>query len=309
MTLTLDEVRQVQFHESRRRGYEVTDVDLFVDRVEASFEQLIEENDALKRELEALKQAKSGASDPRSAAQGSSSAAKPAEASRSVLDDTAAQPAVRPGSQDPAADATPSQGASAQGSQDQDEQKIVVTTSAQASPAVIRLVQMATEQAETLVNEAEAQAASTRDSANTEASQTIEKAQREARESDSDASARAERIETEARVNADKVRGDAQNRADNLDSELEERRAELFSELDSERDALVDAVAQLRQFEQSYRANATAQLQGQLEAVRTGQFEPEQAPALANSPRLGSGAQDGSETPRLDALLGDRDEA
>lgn len=299
MTLTLDEVRQVQFHESRRRGYEVTDVDLFVDRVEASFEQLIEENTALKQEIEALKSAKgSAASDP-----------APAQAqSRSVTDDTAEQPAVRP-----EADKVPAQQPSAQqpAALDSTPGHVVVTTSAEASPAVIRLVQMATDQAETLVNEAEAQAARTRESADTQAQQVLEDANREARTIGADASTRAERIESEARANAEKVRGDAQDQADNLNADLEKRRVEMFTDLDRERETLVSSVAQLREFEKSYRGNLTEHLQGQLEAVRNGNFEPDEVPALANSNRSRAGSADSqdSSTPRLDALLGDRDDS
>ena len=304
MTLTLDEVRKVQFHESRRRGYEVTDVDLFVDRVEASFEQLIEENDALKQEIEALKKATSnGSSAPTQAASAPKAEASP----MSVTDDTAEQPAIRPGGEDASSQAK--QGA------EQKTEKIVVSTSAEASPAVIRLVQMATDQAETLVNEAETQAAQTRQQADSDAQSVLEDAKRKAREIGADASTRAERLESEARVGADKVRGDAQNKADSLNADLEKRRVEMFTDLDRERESLVSAVAQLREFEQTYRSNLSQHLQGQLEAVRDGRFEPETVPALANSEQTRSGARKNrgdsqdSATPRLDALLGDRAEA
>jgi len=50
MTMTLDEVRKTRFHMSRRNGYEVTDVDIFVDKVEATIATLTEENEALRRQ-------------------------------------------------------------------------------------------------------------------------------------------------------------------------------------------------------------------------------------------------------------------
>ncbi len=65
MTLTLDEVRKTKFHMARRTGYEVSEVDLFVDRVEASFAQLAEENQSLKQQVEALKQAQQRSEDRR----------------------------------------------------------------------------------------------------------------------------------------------------------------------------------------------------------------------------------------------------
>ncbi|MDO5500896.1 MAG: DivIVA domain-containing protein, partial [Propionibacteriaceae bacterium] len=66
MTLTLDEVRKTKFHMARRTGYEVSEVDLFVDRVEASFAQLTEENHMLKQQVEALKQAQTRQREERS---------------------------------------------------------------------------------------------------------------------------------------------------------------------------------------------------------------------------------------------------
>src|SRR5665811_2169594 len=53
MTMTLDEVRKTRFHMSRRNGYEVTDVDIFVDKVESTLMTITEQNDHLRRQLEA----------------------------------------------------------------------------------------------------------------------------------------------------------------------------------------------------------------------------------------------------------------
>src|SRR5829696_4138355 len=64
MTLSLDDVRNKRFRMARKSGYEVLEVDEFVDEVEESFAQLIEENVNLKRQVESLK-----ASPPAAAAQ------------------------------------------------------------------------------------------------------------------------------------------------------------------------------------------------------------------------------------------------
>ena len=57
MTLTLDDVRNKRFRMARKSGYEVLEVDEFVDEVEESFAQLVEENQNLKKQVEALKSA------------------------------------------------------------------------------------------------------------------------------------------------------------------------------------------------------------------------------------------------------------
>ena len=57
MSLTLEEVRRVRFRMARRgaTGYEVGDVDTFIDKVEESFAQFENERDLLRREVEAAR--------------------------------------------------------------------------------------------------------------------------------------------------------------------------------------------------------------------------------------------------------------
>lgn len=57
MTLSLDDVRNKRFRMARKSGYEVLEVDVFVDEVEVAFEQLTEENQNLKKQIEALQAA------------------------------------------------------------------------------------------------------------------------------------------------------------------------------------------------------------------------------------------------------------
>src|SRR5687768_9025805 len=111
MTLTLDDVRNKRFRMARKSGYEVLEVDEFVDEVEAAFEQLSDENQNLKKQIESLK------------AGGATSAPSAA------VDAPPAAPQAAP-------------------------QTIVVTTAKEASSAVVRLVEMTTEQSERLVAEA-----------------------------------------------------------------------------------------------------------------------------------------------------------
>jgi DivIVA domain-containing protein len=222
MTLSLDDVRNKRFRMARKSGYEVLEVDEFVDEVEVAFEQLAEENDNLKKQIEALK----------------------------------ASPAVEQAAPVEAGPTEP--------------ETIVVTTGAEASSAVVRLVSLSTEQAERLVDEATAEATEIRASANASA-----------QELTGDAQARADRIAAEAQEIADRVQAEARERADNLDSEIAGRRSELLDALHAERDDLQVAVGKLRGFEASFRTNLTDELRRHITSLETGTAQPYDVPALA----------------------------
>jgi DivIVA domain-containing protein len=291
MTLTLDDVRNKRFRMARKSGYEVLEVDEFVDEVEESFAQLLEENQNLKKQVEALKAA------PPVAAPAPHTMAPP--------------PTVQP----PA----PRQPASAQPPM---SGTIVVTTGKEASAAVVRLVEMSTEQAERLVEEATEDANRIREEAN-----------RTAHQLTTDARTRAERVESEARVNAERLQADALSRAEKLDREIEGRRGEMFGDLERQRDDLTAAVSALRNFETAYRTNLATHLRKQIETLESGRAEPVDVPDAArdlkstehnsNGTAVGQGEHGGidqpqrqdapsfsgggsSNTPRLDALLGDQ---
>ena len=295
MSLTLDDVRNKRFRMARKSGYEVLEVDEFVDEVEESFAQLIEENQNLKKQVDSLR------------------AAPPAPQAAQTPPPPSAQ------QQPPTPPLSPRQ--SGPGA-------IVVTTGKEASAAVVRLVEMSTEQAERLVAEATEDANRIREEANRTAHQVT-----------TDARTRAERVESEARVNAERVQADALSRAEKLDREIEGRRGEMFGDLERQRDELTSTVAALRSFEATYRANLTSHLRSQIEMLEGGRAEPtdppesvvdsrpvegtnngsgpnapastEPEPAAApvqerdEAPTLGGGGPT-SNTPRLDALLGDQ---
>src|SRR6187200_686877 len=237
MTLTLDDVRNKRFRMARKSGYEVLEVDEFVDEVEESFAQLIEENQNLKKQIEALK------------------AAPPPQQPIAPAAPTVQAPQPR----QPA----PPQTASAQ----QQSGTIVVTTGKEASAAVVRLVEMSTEQAERLVEEATEDANRIREEAN-----------RTAHQLTTDARTRAERVESEARVNAERLQANALSRAEKLDREIEGRRGEMFGDLERQRDDLTAAVASLRNFETAYRTNLTTHLRKQIETLEAGRAEPGEVP-------------------------------
>lgn len=300
MTLTLDEVRKTKFHMARRTGYEVSEVDLFVDRVEASFAQLTEENQSLRQQLDTLKQAQAARQEQ----------PEPGRADQSKRGAEPVQP------EPPRAQVEDKQPAAAQGGSR--VEKVVVTTSNDASPAVVRLVQLATQQAEQLVSEANAEAKRTVDAAN-------EKAQQITTESRT----KAERLESDARTKAEHTTGEAQNRAADLDRQTGLRRTEMLATLEQERDQLQESIAQLRGFEASYRESFRNHLQQQLQHLNGASIEPTSRPALAEpgAKPAQSGDQaaakqpaaeqqsqqqiqdrsqnQGTTTPRLDALLGE----
>ena len=239
MTLSLDDVRNKRFRMARKRATRSLEVDEFVDEVEVAFEQLTDENENLKKQIEALK----------------------------------ASPAVEQAAP-VAADSAPAE-----------PETIVVTTGAEASSAVVRLVTLSTEQAERLVNEATAEATEIRESANASAQEVTGDAQ--TRPAD--------------RISA----AEAKERADNLDSEIAGRRSELLDGLHAERDDLQVAVGQLRGFEASFRANLTEELRRHIAAVESGTAQPYEVPALADPSAVaqaeqrsadGGDAADGGET-------------
>jgi DivIVA domain-containing protein len=294
MTLTLDDVRNKRFRMARKSGYEVLEVDEFVDEVEESFAQLIEENQNLKKQIEALK------------------AAPPPQQPIAPAAPTVQAPQPRQPAPPQTASGPPQSGT------------IVVTTGKEASAAVVRLVEMSTEQAERLVEEATEDANRIREEAN-----------RTAHQLTTDARTRAERVESEARVNAERLQADAHSRAEKLDREIESRRGEMFGDLERQRDDLTAAVAALRNFEAAYRTNLATHLRKQIETLETGRAEPGEIPDVvrdakpteSNANGISTGQQGehggpdqpqrrgeapsysgspGSNTPRLDALLGDQ---
>jgi DivIVA domain-containing protein len=178
-------------------------------------------------------------------------------------------------------------------------ENIVVTAAPDAAPAVTKLLQMATEQAERLVGEAEADAQRISSEASGKADATVEEAAARAHEALTSARERAEQLEREARAAADALTAETQAKGEALDAELAGRRTELFTALEAERDDLRGRVDHLRSFEERYRQSLTSQLQAHLASL-TDKAQPEDVPDLLDGP-AGESA-----TPRLDALLNEQ---
>ncbi|MFT4218520.1 MAG: DivIVA domain-containing protein [Micropruina sp.] len=179
---------------------------------------------------------------------------------------------------------------------------IQVTAAADAAPAVTKLLQMATEQAERLVGESEEDARRITAEASANAAATLEEAAAQAHEALTSARERADEMEQQARSAAEALDAESLAKAEAFDAELADRRIELFHALEVERDELRDKVDHLRSFEDRYRNSLSSQLRAQLESL-AGNVEPADTPALLSDEDEPAGP---SETPRLDALLNEQ---
>lgn len=273
MTLTLEDLKNVRFPIAKKNGegYRAIEVDAFLDQVDDTFSQLIDENNRLKAQLdgkgiapaaddsavrglrdenERLKAQVAELQRAGDARQGDSGAEL--QRLRSENSDLRAQLQSRPA--------------------DAGNGRLVVTTSAEASPAVTRLVQLATEQAEAVISEAQV----------------------EADRKVADATQRAQQITIDATNRADRVTGEAQANANRVNQEADARRREMFGDLENERVRLTQNVEHLRAYETNYRQSLIAHYQQSIEALSNSSFAPGTLPTFTGGD---------SRTPRLDALL------
>jgi DivIVA domain-containing protein len=392
--MTLDEVRKTRFHMSRRNGYEVTDVDIFVDKVEETIQTLTTENENLRRQSSEGKVAPADDGELAALRQQVTRAREDSDGYKAQitrlqgeLDKARAQAAASPAPA-PAAPAGPNEAqtreieqlksqlgearnqlaeaqkgavsqdrvmqltgenhqlreqlermmASTRSSGDQG-MPIAVTTSPEASSAVVRLVQLATEQADNLVteataeatrrkqavdeevrvvkeqadsyvsrvkSEADAHAAQVKSEAQFSAEEMLRKATESSAQLSTEAQEKAETMDRDARTNAERLVQEAQQRAATIDSEIAARRTEVFGALETERDVLFAKVEKLKTYERSYRQTMTTYLKDQVERLDAAQFAPGEVPDLLQAPgRTASewSADTTSTTPRLDALL------
>ncbi|MDO5735503.1 MAG: DivIVA domain-containing protein [Propionibacteriaceae bacterium] len=308
MTLNLEEVRSVRFRMAKPRvsGYDVVEVDTFIDKVEEAFSQFENERERLRREVQSssdVVESVATDADPQEvAAKDSEIASLRAEVDRLKGEAAASQDGDErsqrlSGQVDQLTvqnDELRAELARVRAELDEvrtqrvnevigQVQTLTVGTRDDASPAVIRLVQLATEQAEMVVEEAE-----------TEANRKLADAKQQSHEITTDAAAKAEHLETEARLNAEQTTEEAEERANQLDQETKQRRSELFANLEREQVELAGKVDALREFETSYRDNLKSYLSFHLEALDDDSPEPAKVPELAQRRE--------SDTPRLDAL-------
>jgi DivIVA domain-containing protein len=244
MPLTPEDVSNKRFTPVRlREGYDMGEVDQFLDEVEAELARLTRENDDLRSKLSA---AQSGASEAPAAAAAEPPAPTPEPEPEPEPVAAAPEPEPAPTVQTPAMGSIAPAGV----------ETIRVETVGEASNAAARLLARASRNADQLVEDAKGEA---------------DKIIGEAR-------TKAERLESEAKTNADKLEADARGRAQSLDSETAERRTQLFGDLERERDALSGEVDNLRAFEREYRSRLKTYFSQQLEALESsGSADPSAA--------------------------------
>src|SRR3954463_11682812 len=234
MPLTPEDVSNKRFTPVRlREGYDMGEVDQFLDEVEAELARLTRENDDLRTKLSA---AQSGASFEAPVATPEPPAPEP------VMTAPAPEPEPTPAPEPTRTIQTPAAGAVAPG-----VETIRVETVGDASNAAARLLELASRTA----------------------AQPVEDAKSEADKIIGEARTKAERLEGESKSNADKLEADARGRAQSLDAETAERRAQLFGDLERERDPLSHEVDNLRAFEREYRSRLKTYFSQQLEALES----------------------------------------
>lgn len=234
MPLTPEDVSNKRFTPVRlREGYDMGEVDQFLDEVEAELARLTQENDDLRAKLAA-------------AQAGSSSASFDAPTQLAPVPEILPEPpapVVAPAPVEPVVAAPVPVPAPAAGG----VETIRVETVPEASNAAARLLEIATRNADELVEDAKNEA---------------DKIVGEAR-------TKSERLASEAKVKADRLESDARTRAEMLDAETAERRTQLFGDLEKERDKLSAEVETLRSFEREYRSRLKSYFTQQLESLQT----------------------------------------
>ena len=281
MPLTPQDVSNKRFTPVRlREGYDMGEVDQFLDEVEAELARLLKENEELRSRAGSASAGADKAVDADKAAQEKTDADKAAAvvAAQEKADaDKAAQEKA-----DAERAASPETATSASAPLRPSEQ-IKVTTTAEASAAATRLLELATSNADQVVAEA-----------HEEAQQIVGTARTEAEKLRADATKESEELRASSRTEADRVAEEARGRAQRLDEETEGRRRSALDDIEREKSRLDGEVENLRAFEREYRSRLRSYFTQQLEALD------------AEGGDLDGGApgEDGRQPKRLKSILG-----
>jgi len=254
MPLTPEVVRNKRFTPVRlREGYDMGEVDQFLDEVEAELERLTVENEDLRRKVEA---ASSG--EPTSAF-----AAVPAPAT-SGLSPAVTENAAEPAKEEPTFAAAPVEAVPAPAGEVRRSPNM-----ADASGAAARLLEIASNNADQL----------------------MEQAKDEADRVVGEARTKAERLTNESRGKADRMETDARIRAQKLDDETNERRQQAMANIERERFEVQRDVEHLRAYEREYRARLKNYFQSQLDGLAANEgpnSDPVETPSDTAPKRLRS---------------------
>jgi DivIVA domain-containing protein len=197
MPLTPEDVSNKRFTPVRlREGYDMGEVDQFLDEVEAELGRLTKENDDLRAKLSAVQSGDAHA------------------ASAPVPEKAPEPPKPEPKSEPKAAPAAATVGSSVE--------TIRVETVPEASNAAARLLEIATRNADELVEEAK-----------NEADRIVGEARTKAERLDSESKGKADRLEAEARSRAQMLDSETAERRQQMFGELEKQRDKLNADVEN----------------------------------------------------------------------------
>ena len=267
MPLTPEDVSNKRFTPVRlREGYDMGEVDQFLDEVEAELERLLKENDDLRTKLTS-----SHGADAVASVTAAQKTEKPeAEPDEDTAEKDAGKADAEPAEVQAPAVATPTPA----------REEIRVTTPAEASSAALRLLELATRNADEVER----------------------MAKDDAEKLLSDARAEAERLEAETKATTDRLEQEARERAQLLDTETETKRAEALGDIERQKAALDGEVENLRAFEREYRSRLKSYFSQQLAALETNESSSTESNAAASLEGSGDPAPK-----RLRALLGEEE--
>jgi DivIVA domain-containing protein len=204
MPLTPEDVSNKRFTPVRlREGYDMGEVDQFLDEVEAELARLTRENDDLRAKLSA---AQSGAVEA------------PAPAAAPVVE----PPAPEPVASAPEPEPMPTQQSPAVGAVAAGVETIRVETVGDASNAAARLLELASRNADQLVEDAKG-----------EADKIVGEARTKAERLESESKANADKLEADARGRAQSLDSETAERRTQLFGDLERERDTLSHEVDN----------------------------------------------------------------------------
>jgi DivIVA domain-containing protein len=204
MPLTPEDVSNKRFTPVRlREGYDMGEVDQFLDEVEAELARLTKENDDLRAKLSA---AQTGG--------GSSFQDNPPTAQTPAVQERAPEPEPTPA---PTPPPTPQPVAAAAG-----PETIRVETVPEASNAAARLLEIATRNADELV-----------ESAKNDADKIIGEARTKSERLEAESKVKADRLESDARTRAQMLDSETAERSQQMFGELERERDKLNSEVET----------------------------------------------------------------------------
>lgn len=266
MPLTPEDVRNKRFTPVRlREGYDMGEVDQFLDEVEAELERLTVENQELRAKVSAASTGEQTGLIPAVSSPATTGSIPATQQAPAVQEPVKVEPVPEP-KPTPVPEPTPVPVVAAAPAP-------VVTppraTMGEASSAAARLLEIASNNADQLM-----------DSAKDEADRIL-----------GEARTKAERLTNESRGKADRLETDARVRAQKLDDETNERRQQAMAAIERERFELQRDVEHLRAYEREYRARLKNYFQSQLDGLaaqeKTGSA-PVETPVDASPKRLRS---------------------